>query len=526
MASEPSSFQASLDQIIGEERRQFATKLAWVRLSGALAIGLTLWLAPVPGMSMLPTRIAVGAFMVFGSVLLVLLYRRPAVARWAGFTIPFLDVPVIALSALAEQRTLANPAAPVPFNIGLLSGMIVLSALTLSRSVIAATSVMALVTMVLVQLQAGLSPPEIALFVIGPAAISAICIVLVQRVGRLAQRSRQRDLLGKYVLGERIGIGGMAEVFDATYSPEGGFERRVAVKRILPTLAGNPDAVALFRREAELGASLAHPNIVQVLDFGADADTFFLAMEFVEGVSLEKVLDAARVDGEPLPLSTCTFVLWQLAEALDYIHQRRSPTGELLSLVHRDLNPPNVMVSRNGEVKLADFGIARSVQTPSHTRTGAVRGKLGYMAPEQLLSKPYDARADLFALGVTMHELLNGRRLFSGESDLRVIQACIEAPVLAPSALRADAAPLDAVVMGLLERDVTRRTQTAREVREALWGLPRPLVDLAEGRQDLARRVSQVSAAKSPAVGETALRRPPLGPAAATRTVEHAVTRR
>jgi serine/threonine-protein kinase len=284
----------------------------------------------------------------------------------------------------------------------------------------------------------------------------------------------------------------MAEVFLATYSPEGGFERRVAVKRILPSFLENAESVALFRREAELGALLAHPNIVQVLDFGSDGSSYFLAMEYVDGLSLSRLLSWCAQAGVPLPMEACVTVAWSLGEATDYLHTRTSATGTALNLVHRDLNPPNVMISRLGEVKLGDFGIARGSEHEQLTRDGVMRGKVGYSAPEQLAGEPFDGRADLFSLGVTLHETLLARRLFVADTDLGVVKALMEAKVPAPSTLRPDVPPaLDAAVLQLLQRELPERTPSAREFVNAVTALGAPAFDLAKGKRQLADLVAR-----------------------------------
>jgi serine/threonine-protein kinase len=193
-----------------------------------------------------------------------------------------------------------------------------------------------------------------------------------------------------------------------------------------------------------------------------------------------------------MPLEACVTVAWSLAEATDYLHTRTNATGTPLGLVHRDLNPPNVMVSHLGEVKLSDFGIARDQTREQLTAEGVMRGKLGYSAPEQLYGEPFDARADLFSLGVTLHETLTGRRLFTGETDVALMNACLSAPITPPSKERAEVpAALDAVVMGLLERPLSTRTAHAREVVNALTAIGAPLFDLAAGKRQLAGLIAR-----------------------------------
>jgi serine/threonine-protein kinase len=371
-----------------------------------------------------------------------------------------------------------------------LCGGVLLAGLSLDRRAITAASVVAsgFTVALIVRLQAPLSELVVPLFAV--VAIGVMCAYLVSRIEGLVAESRRKDFAGKYVLGERIGAGGMAEVFTAIYSPEGGFERRVAVKRVLPAHAGDENFVALFRREAELGAQLAHPNLVQVLDFGRHDDSWFLAMEFVDGVSLSALLKALRAHHARLPLPAALFVIAEVAEGLAYLHEKRSADGTQVGLVHRDLNPPNVLLSRGGDVKLSDFGVTRWSTGEGLTDAGTTRGKLAYMAPEQVSGGTPLPAWDLFALGATAWEVVVGARLFSGENESRVLQGVLEAEVPAPSVQRPDVPPeVDAVVLGLLAKDKGVRTQTAREVAVRLRQLGGDLAPYPRGRELLAAAI-------------------------------------
>jgi eukaryotic-like serine/threonine-protein kinase len=311
---------------------------------------------------------------------------------------------------------------------------------------------------------------------------------------------RAKDVLGKYLLHERIGAGGMAEVFRASYSPEGGFEKTVAVKKILPAYADDQNFLMLFRQEAALCSRLNHPNVVQVMDFGRFGETYFLAMEYIEGLSLKKVIDAHRLG---LPISAVTHLGCELLRALEYVHERTGVDGEPLNLVHRDVNPPNVLVSTVGEVKLTDFGIARARSHVRLTQVGYIKGKPGYLAPEQLTDEPLDGRADLFAVGITLHECLTGQPLFSNGSDDRETYEVLEAPLRPPSETRPDVPKeLDAIVMKLLERKLDNRFVSARAAAAALTGLPVAFAPSAEGRKHLAYAVQESIAAHKRASGE------------------------
>ncbi|QRN97064.1 serine/threonine protein kinase [Archangium violaceum] len=299
---------------------------------------------------------------------------------------------------------------------------------------------------------------------------------------------RARDLLGKYFLHERLGVGGMAEVFRATYSPEGGFEKVVAIKRILPAYAEDEDFVTLFRREAELGSLLNHSNIVQVLDVGRFQDTYFMALEHIEGLSLRELL---KSHGR-LPPSVVAYIGAELGEALDYVHRRTSSEGVPLNLVHRDVNPPNILLSRIGEVKLGDFGVARAAIHVRLTQADRVRGKLGYLAPEQARGEPFDGRADLFALGLTLHEALTGRRVFQDEVVSDTVRSAPPPFLVPPSVLRPDVPlALDAAIMDLLQWNAGDRTPRGHQLREQLCALPGALAPYPHGQRELAHLVQE-----------------------------------
>jgi serine/threonine protein kinase len=339
-----------------------------------------------------------------------------------------------------------------------------------------------------------LTPPFIimrALFLLSSGVATAILARhFVSKTIQALSALREQEVMGKYMLHERIGSGGMAEVYRATYSPEGGFEKQVALKRVLPNFADDVEFVTLFRREAELCSMLHHPNIIQVFDLGRHGNTYFLAMEYVDGLPVSTLLSGRGWQG--LPLNAATFLGAELASALDYLHRRTTRTGEPLHLVHRDVNPPNVLVSRIGEVKLSDFGIARSAARAQLTVAGNVRGKLGYMAPEQAYAQAIDGRTDLFALGLTLHEALTGRRVLTGNDEMELMRAAADQELMPPSYFRPDVPPeLDAVIMGMLERDLKRRTATGAQVRQQLLSLTGDAAPYPNGQQALAQAAQE-----------------------------------
>ncbi|MCP3143196.1 serine/threonine-protein kinase [Pyxidicoccus xibeiensis] len=356
-----------------------------------------------------------------------------------------------------------------------------------------------------------LSPPVILLRAFYFLVVGFLARLIVRQFRGMAEEAlraiRQQELMGRYFLHERLGVGGMAEVFRATYSPEGGIEKTVAVKRILPAYAEDPQFITLFRREAELGSLLQHPNIVQVLDVGRLEDTHFMAMEYVDGLSLRQLLK----ESGPLPVAAVTYLGAELAAALDYVHRRTSRDGVPLNLIHRDINPPNILLSRIGDVQLSDFGIARAVTHASVTRLGHIRGKTDYMAPEQLMAGPLDGRVDLFALGLTLHEALTGQRVLHGfeEGSRSAILTFIQ-ELRPPSALRPEVPPeVDAVVMSLLQVRPEDRPQRGNDLEDLLRALPGPVAPYPYGQSALAHAIRDVLARRTGGV------RPPLPPNAA-----------
>jgi len=275
----------------------------------------------------------------------------------------------------------------------------------------------------------------------------------------------------KYRLTQKIGSGGMAEVFRATGEGPEGFERAFVVKRILPGLSDAPEFVGMFVDEAKISARLLHPNIVQVFEFAYQDGGYYIVMEPVDGVDMGLLLRRLERQGAVAPAAFAAEVGRQACRGLGFAHGLGSPEGKPYGIVHRDVTPPNIMVAWNGAVKLLDFGIARAVQElrTSQTDAGVVKGKMSYIAPELLQGQPPDARSDLFSLGVVLHELLSGRRLFVGENDLETLRLVSEMPVPRPSARNPEVKPaLDEVILRALARDPAKRYQSADEMSQDL----------------------------------------------------------
>ena len=316
---------------------------------------------------------------------------------------------------------------------------------------------------------------------------------LLRAIGRAESNVRAQNLFGKYRLVREIARGGMGFVFEAVYCPEGGFERRVAVKRIHPHLAATERFVQAFRDEAKLSARLAHPAIVQVLDFGRIEDSYFLVMEYVEGLTLGAMMKSSKLAGQPLAPDLVGHVLREILGALVYAHDGvRGVDGRPLRVVHRDLCPPNVLVSTLGEVKITDFGIARVLADANESLTQHVSGHAGYMAPEQARAQAFDTRVDLFPLGVIAWELFAQRRLFASSSPAASIFALLTDEVLPVTVLRPE---LDErwgpFIARALAREPDQRFATAQEMLVALDAIPE---SRGRGAEQLGRLVTELLA--------------------------------
>lgn len=284
--------------------------------------------------------------------------------------------------------------------------------------------------------------------------------------------SGNSDTLGKFRLVHHIATGGMAEVFKAVYEVADGIEKTCVVKRLLPNLAKNPEFIEMFRDEARVSMGISHANFVQVFDFGNADNEYFLAMEYVRGQNLGTILKRTLRGGKLLPRDVGFYVCSEVARGLHYVHTLTDATGKPLDIVHRDIAPDNILVSYEGDVKVADFGIAKAAITVNKTQAGFVKGKASYLAPEQILGADIDARADVFALGAVLWEMLTGRRLFSGQNELEIINKVCTQPITPPSQVGPKLTPeFDAVVMKALERNPNARYPSAAAFREAMEAL-------------------------------------------------------
>lgn len=280
----------------------------------------------------------------------------------------------------------------------------------------------------------------------------------------------QPQRFGKYLLLDRISVGGMAEVFKARLFGVEGFARFIAIKRILPHLAEDDRFVEMFIDEAKTSVLLSHANIAQVIELGREGEAHFIAMEYVPGRDLLALYKRARQRRVAIPVHQVAYIGHQVAEGLDYAHRKRSPDGQHLAIVHRDISPQNVLVSYDGAVKLIDFGIAKARgQNYKKKKGGALRGKFAYMSPELIEGKNIDARSDIFALGIVLWELLTSETLFHGDNEFVTMERVRQAVAVPPSHRNPAVPPdLDQIVLTALARDRHQRYQTAAEMAEDL----------------------------------------------------------
>jgi eukaryotic-like serine/threonine-protein kinase len=275
---------------------------------------------------------------------------------------------------------------------------------------------------------------------------------------------------GKYTLFERIGRGGMADVYKGRVSGPQGFERTFVVKRILPHLSDDPTFIKMFVEEAKLSARLAHPNIVQIFELGAVEGEYFISMEYIRGRDLSETMRAIwKTMGPPRP-ELVAYIGREACRGLSYAHSLADERGRSLGMIHRDVSPSNIMMSYEGAVKLLDFGIAKALgEAPETTKSGTMKGKYAYMAPEQTEGDDVDHRIDIFSCGIVLHEVLTGRRLFKGQNDVLTIERVRRCDVPPPSQQNPMVPPeLDAIILRALHRDRDQRWATAADMADAL----------------------------------------------------------
>ena len=274
--------------------------------------------------------------------------------------------------------------------------------------------------------------------------------------------------VGRYTIHGEIASGGMATVYLARMAGLAGFARTVAVKR-LHGGGGEPELLDMFLDEARLAARIQHPNVVSTVDVVRLGDELLLVMEYLHGESLSRVLSALKRDGDDIPLDIASAILCDALHGLHAAHEAKTENGEPLCIVHRDVSPQNLLVGADGITRVLDFGVAKAMGRLHTTRDGQVKGKLGYMGPEQLSAEPVDRRTDVFAAGIVLWEMLTGQRLFRADSEALTIRNVLEKTIPAPSEFAPRIPPeLDAVVLRALSRDRKGRFSTARDMATAL----------------------------------------------------------
>ena len=275
--------------------------------------------------------------------------------------------------------------------------------------------------------------------------------------------SRSIETFGKYLLLEKLASGGMAEVFLAKSNGASGIGKFVAIKRILPQYSENAEFIEMFKEEAKIAVNLNHGNVVSIFDFGVEKNQFYLVMEYVEGQNLRQVLNHMKKETKDFSIDQVVYMIKEVAAGLDHAHRcLDGATGRPLNITHRDMSPQNIMISFEGEVKVVDFGIAKAETQVEHTRAGTIKGKFGYMSPEQADGQPVDQRTDVFSLGIVLWELLTNERLFTAQSEAGTLRKIRECQI--PSLRKINpniSAELDRICNKALAKDKSLRYQTA-----------------------------------------------------------------
>ncbi|WP_169796495.1 serine/threonine protein kinase [Chondromyces crocatus] len=284
----------------------------------------------------------------------------------------------------------------------------------------------------------------------------------------------------RYRVIKRLASGGMAEVFVAESAGIEGFKKRVAIKRVLPHLSKKDQFVAMFLDEARLSAQLSHSNVVSVFDIGVGDGAYFIVMEYVDGADLRNVNEHRKKIGRTIPVEVATFICAKICQGLAYAHEVSTPDGTPLQIVHRDITPANILITKHGEVKIVDFGLAKATSQLARSDPGIIKGKFGYLAPETVLESGVDHRVDIFAVGIMLWELLAGRRLFQGDTDFATVRLVRDAVIPPLSKINPEVPPeLDQLLGKALAKDPTQRYGTARELGRdlvrLLYGMGRPV---------------------------------------------------
>jgi serine/threonine-protein kinase len=296
--------------------------------------------------------------------------------------------------------------------------------------------------------------------------------------------------IGRYTLFEELAAGGMGVVYLGRSSGASGFKRAVAIKRLHPEIARDPGAVAMFKQEAQLLARVRHPNVVSALDVVQAEGELLLVMEYIHGLPLSMLGRLAQRAKQPIPVEIAVRIACDVLHGLHAVHTATAPSGRALSMVHRDVSPQNVLVGNDGVARLLDFGVAKAITSEDRTAAGYVKGKLSYVAPEQIRAETIDARVDVFALSVVLWEMLASTRLFGGGSPAETVRKVLkgEVPALASVSRRYVPASLEAIVRRGLAADPARRFKSAKALANALEAevAPIPTQEVSAWLSDLA----------------------------------------
>ena len=278
--------------------------------------------------------------------------------------------------------------------------------------------------------------------------------------------SNRGTRFGKYSLLNRIAVGGMAEVFLARQEGLEGFEKTICIKRIRPHLSSQPNFVQMFLNEAKLAAQLNHPNIVQIYDLGRVNDSYFIAMEYISGRDMSRIIPKAEKAGISFPMIYALRIASNVCEGLYFAHTNGDAYGNPLNIVPRDITPENILVSFSGTVKIVDFGIAKANTQLEQTRAGEIKGKLSYMSPEQCMGHQLDARSDIFSFGSVIYEWVTGYKLFTGENEMAILKSIIDGKIYPPSYFKEDVPEaVERILMKALDKDKNKRYQSAWEMQ-------------------------------------------------------------